>query len=171
MWTLQPYKGGRSGRQGFTVSHRHNGEVKTSTVIVCKTDWLAGISHPHHPLHLLDLPLLHPLDFVFSFPLVEGLQREVKHEAVCSVLWNSTQTVATSCISHSLPVNKHRLDSHHYRTEIHPAQLPMLLRSTDSYETLSIFMPSKHPTFHQVLQKAFLLNTLRSIGSVEFGHF
>lgn len=79
---LQPYKGGRSGRRGFTVSHRHNGEVKTSTVIVCKTDWLARISHPHRPLRLLDLPLLHPLDFVFSFPLAEGLQKEVKREAL-----------------------------------------------------------------------------------------
>lgn len=83
MWTLQPYKEGR--RRGFTVSHRHNGEVKTSTVIVCKTDWLARISHPHRPLRLLDLPLLHPLDFVFSFPLAEGLQKEAKREALFSL--------------------------------------------------------------------------------------
>lgn len=102
---------------------------------------------------------------------MEGLQKEVKHEALSVQSCGTALKLATSCISHSLPVNKHRLDSHHYRTEIHPAQLPMLLRSTDSYETLSIFMPSKHPTFHQVLQKAFLLNTLRIIGSVEFGHF
>lgn len=91
MWTLQPYKGGRSGRQGFTVSHRHNGEVKTSTVRVCKTDWVAGISHPHRPLPPLDLPLLHPLDFVFSFPLVAGLQREAKREAQFSLVRTASE--------------------------------------------------------------------------------
>lgn len=65
---------GGAGRRGFTVSRGYNREVRTSTVIVRKTDWLARIiSRPPRRHHLPDLPLPHPLALVFSSLPAEAL--------------------------------------------------------------------------------------------------